>query len=343
MVYYDIPTDSMQLDPPIKSSPEETKFNHALRPKNLTEFVGHQEVVERLKIFIQAAKERKEPLGHSLLYGPAGLGKTSLAHIIKEEMGVNMVVTSGPLLEKAKDLAGILTSLEEGDILFIDEIHRLSRVVEEYLYPALENFSLDLLLDSGPSARSINIQLHKFTLVGATTRFGDLTSPLRSRFQLISRLDYYSLEDLSHVVCFSANKIGIDLPLKLGRLIAERSRGTPRLANNLLRWLRDYISVCNQGIWDESGVRAGLVKLGIDLYGLDSFDRRLLEIIYIQHNGGPVGISNLAASLGEEIATIEEVLEPHLIALGLLRRTPRGRELTPQGLAHIEKIKTRGV
>ncbi|MBM3194784.1 MAG: Holliday junction branch migration DNA helicase RuvB [Chlamydiae bacterium] len=333
----------MQLDPPLKSTTEENKFNHALRPKNLTEFVGHQEVVERLKIFIQASKERKEPLGHTLLYGPAGLGKTSLAHIIKEELGVNMVITSGPLLEKAKDLAGILTSLEEGDILFIDEIHRLSRVVEEYLYPALENFSLDILLDSGPSARSINIQLHKFTLVGATTRFGDLTSPLRSRFQLISRLDYYSLEDLSHVVCFSAKKLEIMLPLNLGRLIAERSRGTPRLANNLLRWLRDYITVCNQGVWTEASVKAGLVKLGIDLYGLDSFDRRLLEIIYVQHNGGPVGVSNLAASLGEEIATIEEVLEPHLIALGLLRRTHRGRELTPKGLEHIQKIKTRGV
>jgi Holliday junction DNA helicase RuvB len=333
----------MQLDPPLKSAADENKFNHALRPKNLTEFIGHQEVVERLKIFIQAAKERKEPLGHTLLYGPAGLGKTSLAHIIKEELGKNMVITSGPLLEKAKDLAGILTSLDEGDVLFIDEIHRLSRVVEEYLYPALENFSLDIIIDGGASARSINIQLQKFTLVGATTRFGDLTSPLRSRFQLISRLDYYSLEDLSRVVCFSANKLDIMLPLSLGRLIAERSRGTPRLANNLLRWLRDYITVCNQGVWNEAGVKAGLIKLGIDLYGLDSFDRRLLEIIYVQHNGGPVGVSNLAASLGEEIATIEEVLEPHLIALGLLRRTLRGRELTPKGLEHIENIQTRGV
>ncbi|MFZ4773555.1 MAG: Holliday junction branch migration DNA helicase RuvB [Chlamydiia bacterium] len=329
----------MQEDPLHTFNEKQTPFDHALRPKNLQEFVGHQEIVDRLKIFIRAAIERKEPLGHTLLYGPAGLGKTSLAHIIKEELGVDMVITSGPLLEKAKDLAGILTSLKEGDILFIDEIHRLSRVVEEYLYPALENFSLDLLLDSGPSARSINIQLNRFTLVGATTRFGDLTSPLRSRFQLISRLDYYTLKDLTEVVRFSAKKIGIQLDSPLAKLIAERSRGTPRLANNLLRWLRDFISVCNQGVWDEKGLRAGMKKLGIDHIGLDPFDRRLLEIIYLQHNGGPVGVSNLAASLGEEIATIEEVLEPHLIALGLLKRTQRGRELTAKGVAHMKYIK----
>ncbi len=317
----------------LKQSP----FDHALRPKNLREFVGHKEIIDRLKIFIQAAKERKDPLGHTLLYGPAGLGKTSLAHIIKEELGVEMVITSGPLLEKAKDLAGILTSLKEGDILFIDEIHRLSRVVEEYLYPALENFSLDLLLDSGPSARSINIQLNRFTLVGATTRFGDLTSPLRSRFQFTARLDYYSLQDLTSIVQFAAKKIDVHIEKSLAKLIAERSRGTPRLANNLLRWLRDYIVVCNKGVWNEAGILAGTEKLGIDLIGLDAFDRRLLEIIYVQHNGGPVGVSNLAASLGEEVATIEEVLEPHLIALGLLKRTQRGRELTPEGIKHIQR------
>jgi Holliday junction DNA helicase RuvB len=329
----------MDLDPFKNAGAQQLSYDHALRPKNLKEFLGHEEIVDRLQIFIQAAKERSEPLGHTLLYGPAGLGKTSLAHIIKEELGVDMVVTSGPLLEKAKDLAGILTSLKEGDILFIDEIHRLSRVVEEYLYPALENFSLDLLIDSGPSARTINIQLQRFTLIGATTRFGDLTSPLRSRFQLICRLDYYDLDNLSKVVQFSAAKIGIHLSLELAKFVAERSRGTPRLANNILRWLRDYISIKNDGVWSATSIQNGLKKLGIDNLGLDPFDRRLLEVIHDQHSGGPVGVSNLAASLGEEIATIEEVLEPHLITLGLLKRTPRGRELTPLGMSHIKEFK----
>lgn len=325
---------------PFFDIPKETpKIDHALRPKKLDEFLGNKDVVERLKIFICAAIERKEPLGHVLLYGPPGLGKTSLAHIIKEEMGVDILITSGPLLEKAKDLAGMLTSLKEKDILFIDEIHRLSKPVEEYLYPAMEDFSLDLMLDSGPSARSVKIELPKFTLVGATTRFGDLTAPLRSRFQLVTRLELYSLEDLSEVVRFTARKMGIELPSTLAQLIAERSRGTPRLAGNLLRWLRDYITVRNHGIWDEQGVKEGMKKLGLDLFGLDPFDRRLLEIIYDQHKGGPVGISNLAASLGEDIATIEEVLEPHLITLGLLKRTSKGRELTAKGLEHIKNCK----
>jgi Holliday junction DNA helicase RuvB len=318
---------------------EPPKIDHALRPKKLDEFLGNKDVVERLKIFVSAAIERKEPLGHVLLYGPPGLGKTSLAHIIKEEMGVDILITSGPLLEKAKDLAGMLTSLKEKDILFIDEIHRLSKPVEEYLYPAIEDFSLDLMLDTGPSSRSVRIELPKFTLVGATTRFGDLTAPLRSRFQLITRLELYSLEDLSEVVRFTARKMGVELPLTLARLIAERSRGTPRLAGNLLRWLRDYITVRNGSLWNESGVREGMKKLGLDIFGLDPFDRRLLEIIYTQHKGGPVGISNLAASLGEDIATIEEVLEPHLITLGLLKRTSKGRELTAKGLEHIKNSK----
>ncbi|NDE00033.1 hypothetical protein EB008_07090, partial [bacterium] len=218
-------------------------------------------------------------------------------------------------------------------------IHRLSKPVEEYLYPAIEDFSLDLMIDTGPSARSVRLQLPKFTLVGATTRFGDLTGPLRSRFQLITRLELYNLEDLSQVICFTARKIGIELEVKLAKLIAERSRGTPRLAGNILRWLRDYITVRNKGIWNEQGVKEGMKKLGLDAMGLDPFDRRLLEIIYTQHKGGPVGISNLAASLGEDITTIEEVLEPHLITLGLLKRTSKGRELTPKGLEYIKICK----
>jgi len=329
----------MDSIPTFEPKNEIQKIDHALRPQSLDEFVGNKEVVERLKIFISAAKQRQDPLGHVLFYGPPGVGKTSLAHIIKEEMGVNILITSGPLLEKAKDLAGLLTNLKEKDILFIDEIHRLSKPVEEYLYPAIEDFSLDLMIDTGPSARSVRLQLPKFTLAGATTRFGDLTGPLRSRFQLITRLELYNLEDLSQVICFTARKIGIELEVKLAKLIAERSRGTPRLAGNILRWLRDYITVRNKGIWNEQGVKEGMKKLGLDALGLDPFDRRLLEIIYTQHKGGPVGISNLAASLGEDITTIEEVLEPHLITLGLLKRTSKGRELTPKGLEYIKICK----
>jgi Holliday junction DNA helicase RuvB len=329
----------MNANPPIGTTVEKLKHDHALRPKKIDEFVGNKEVVDRVKIFVQAAKERKEPMGHLLLYGPPGLGKTSIAHIIKEEFGANILVTTGPLLAKTKELAALLCSLNEGDILFIDEIHRIPQNIEELLYPALEDFKIDLMVGDGMQSSAVSIDLPKFTLVGATTRFGDLSSPLRSRFQLIAKLHPYELEDLTQVVSFTAKKLGVELCGSMARLIAERARGTPRLAVNLLRWLRDYITVCNGGVWDQSGIQEGLKKIGIDEIGLNPDDRRYLEIIFDEHQGGPVGVSNLATSLGEKITTIEEVLEPHLITMGLLKRTQKGRELTVKGLAHIKKIK----
>lgn len=311
-------------------------FDAALRPSNLHDFVGHPSLRKRLSVSIMAAKERGDPLGHLLFYGPPGLGKTTLAHILAKEMGKRLVVTSGPVIEKAGDLAGLLTSLDEGDLLFIDEIHRLSRQIEEYLYPALEDFCLDLVVDSGANARSIQMKLNRFTLLGATTRVGAITAPLRSRFHLTCKLDYYPDEELAKIVVRSSALLDTSIDPKAAFEVAKRSRGTPRIANNLIRWVRDVAQTSQKQSIDSAIVHEALAMLSIDERGLDEIDKRILQVIAHQHKGGPVGVGAIAASLGEEAITIEEVYEPFLIMKGLLRRTPRGRELTPCGYEHLE-------
>ncbi len=308
---------------------EDTLFEVPLRPQALEEFSGQEAIKERLEVYIGAAKQRGESLGHCLFSGPPGLGKTTLANILAKAMGTNLVVTSGPVIEKAGDLAGLLTNLQEGDILFIDEIHRLNRAVEEYLYPAMEDFALDLVIDSGPNARTIQIKLKKFTLVGATTRVGLLSSPLRSRFPLTCRLDYYTPEVLQNIILRSSRILNTSLVPEAALTIAKRSRGTPRIANNLLRWARDYAQLkAGNMISHEVACRA-LDMLAIDENGLDEMDVKILSVLIEHHNGGPVGLNSLAAALGEESSTIEEVYEPFLIMQGLIKRTPRGREATP--------------
>lgn len=312
-------------------------FEIPLRPQALAEFIGQESVCERLEVFTKAAKERREPLGHILLSGPPGLGKTSLAHILAREMGTNLVVTSGPVIEKAGDLAGVLTSLKEGDILFIDETHRLNRTVEEYLYPAMEDYKLDLMIDSGPQARSVQVKLARFTLVAATTRVGLISSPLRSRFTLNLKLDYYPPTALMEILRRSSRLLQVDLdPLALLE-VAKRARGTPRIANNLLRWVRDYAQVKAGGITSQEVVKKALALLQIDAIGLDETDKRILQMIVQQHQGGPVGLNTMAAMIGEEPDTIEEVHEPYLIMQGLLRRTPRGREVTELAYKHLNE------
>jgi holliday junction DNA helicase RuvB len=315
---------------------EDRLFEIPLRPRQLTDFVGQDGVCERLGVTIDAARQRKEPLGHCLFCGPPGLGKTTLAHIVAESMGSKIVVTSGPVLDKAADLAGILTSLGEGDLLFIDEIHRLSRTVEEYLYPAMEDFVLDLLIDSGPSARTVKVNLARFTLVGATTRVGLLSAPMRSRFGMSFRLDYYDAAPLTSIVTRSARILGVDIERPAAVEVAQRSRGTPRISNNLLRWVRDYAQVRGDGQITEQIARDALLMLSIDRLGLDEMDKKILEVIMEQHRGGPVGLNTIAVAIGEEGATIEEVYEPYLIMRGLLRRTPRGREVTPLAYHHLQ-------
>lgn len=324
-------------EPLIQSSwtrPDEP-FEMPLRPHALTDFIGQDSIRERLEVFMQAAKQRKEALGHCLLSGPPGLGKTTLAHIIAKTMGTNLIVTSGPVIEKAGDLAGILTSLNEGDVLFIDEIHRMSRSVEEYLYSAMEDFSLDLLIDSGPSARSVQVKLKPFTLVGATTRAGLLSAPMRSRFGLNLRLDYYTPDCLKKILLRSGKILKVILSEEGALAIAGRSRGTPRIANNLLRWVRDFAQIHGHPKIDPGTVSLALDMLEIDHRGLDEMDKKILGVIIDHYDGGPVGINTLAVALSEESHTLEEVHEPFLIMLGFIRRTPRGREATSLSYAHL--------
>jgi holliday junction DNA helicase RuvB len=314
---------------------QDESFELQLRPQTLGEFVGQELLRERLEVFIGAAKQRKEALGHCLFYGPPGLGKTTLANIIAKAMGTNLVVTSGPVIEKAGDLAGLLTNLKEGDILFIDEIHRLNRTVEEYLYPAMEDYALDLLIDSGPSARSVQVKLNHFTLVGATTRIGLLSSPMRSRFAFTCRLDYYPPSVLQNIVMRSSKILNASIDKEGALEISKRSRGTPRIANNLLRWVRDYAQMRTQNKIDQKAISSALELLSIDHQGLDEMDKKILSIIIDHYQGGPVGINTIAVAIGEEHDTISEVYEPYLIMQGFLKRTPRGREATALAYQHL--------
>jgi Holliday junction DNA helicase RuvB len=317
------------------ASPNEEAIERALRPKALQEYVGQTKAREQLEIFIGAAKKRAEALDHVLLFGPPGLGKTTLAHIVAAELGVNLRQTSGPVLEKPKDLAAILTNLEAHDVLFIDEIHRLSPVVEEILYPALEDYQIDIMIGEGPAARSIKLDLQPFTLVGATTRAGMLTNPLRDRFGIVARLEFYTTDELARIVHRSAGLLKAPIDGGGAAEIARRSRGTPRIANRLLRRVRDYAEVKAQGRIDKAVADAALVMLDVDPLGFDVMDRKLLEAVVHRFDGGPVGLENLAAAIGEEAGTIEDVIEPYLIQQGFLQRTPRGRTATLAAYRHL--------
>lgn len=313
---------------------EDVKIENHLRPQLLKDYIGQQKVKETLSIYIEAARQREEPLDHVLFYGPPGLGKTTLAGIIANEMGVKMKVTSGPAIEKPGEIAAILNNLSEGDVLFIDEIHRLNRQVEEVLYPAMEDFAIDIVIGKGAAARSIRLDLPKFTLVGATTRAGLLTAPLRDRFGVVSRLEFYSTQDLMTIIRWSAEVIHVKIDERGAEELARRSRGTPRLANRLLKRVRDYAQVCHDGVITLQVANEALDLLDVDKYGLDQSDRNILLTMMNKFRGGPVGLDTLAAALGEDSGTLEEVYEPYLIKNGFIQRTPRGRVVTELARAH---------
>lgn len=313
---------------------EDAEIETKLRPQSIDSYIGQQKVKETLKVYIQAAKMRNEPLDHVLLYGPPGLGKTTLSNIIANEMRVNIKTTSGPAIERAGDMAAVLNSLNEGDILFVDEIHRLNRTIEEVLYPAMEDFYLDIMIGKGPGSKSIRVELPKFTLIGATTRIGLLTNPLRDRFGVISRLEMYNPQELMQIVKRSANVLGVNIDNDGALEIARRSRGTPRIANRLLKRVRDFAQVKYDGDITKTVADETLNLLDVDKLGLDPIDQKILKTIIEKFSGGPVGVDNLAVSIGEEPETIEEVYEPYLIQLGFIKRTPRGREITNIGYKH---------
>lgn len=314
---------------------EDAEMEITLRPKTLGEYIGQEKVKQNLAVYIEAARQRGEPLDHVLLYGPPGLGKTTLAGIIANELAVNIRITSGPAIEKAGDLAALLTNLNEGDVLFIDEVHRLSRNVEEVLYPAMEDSAIDIIIGKGPSARSIRLDLPRFTLVGATTRAGQLSAPLRDRFGVVARLELYSPEELARIVNRSADILDIEIDREGAIEIASRSRGTPRIANRLLKRARDFAQVIGNGIITHDSAKIALERMEIDRLGLDSIDRLILSSMIKNYNGGPVGLETIAAAIGEEAVTIEDVYEPYLMQVGFLSRTPRGRTVTPAGYAHL--------